>query len=146
MASARAVTPKAPGAKREVTATNISYMYIAGFKDNDPDIVKPAPMWGDETNGPDYSVAAFYGPVPDNTGGTTPNSIFAKAQPGFYGPEDNNGTEGGVWVFTDGHAELIKNRIQDVFFERPTSAKPNVNAQSVNVINPNRSNKTQVLD
>lgn len=146
MSSARSVTPKAPGAKREVTATNISYMYIAGFKDNDPDIVKPAPMWGDETNGPDYSVAAFYGPVPDNSTGTTANATFAKAQPGFYGPEDNNGTEGGVWVFTDGHAELIKNRIQDVFFEKPTAAKPNVNAQSVNVINPNRSNKTQVLD
>lgn len=134
--------PKMPASIFDCKRVNISYMYIAGFKDNDPKIVKPAPMWGDDTNGSDISTSAFYS--------TNNDATAVGGQAGYYAKVDNQGADGGVWVFTDGHGDLVKGSINAQFFERPTSANPHVNPQSVNVLcpvgMPQRSDKLQTID
>lgn len=132
--SAAAVVPKMPNSERDVVSYNISYMYIAGFKTYESVILNPAPLWGDDTNGPDYSTNSFYK--------SESNHIPARAQPGFYGKVDNHSDRGGNWVFTDGHADLIQGRIEEIFFETGDST----NAQSINTIDRTRSQRVQTID
>ncbi len=133
-ATAPAKVPKAPGRAEDVVSYNVSYMYIAGFKTYESVILNPAPLWGDETNGPDYSTNSFYK--------TNSNHIPARAQPGHYGKVDNHSDRGGNWVFTDGHADLIKGRIEEIFFETGDTT----NAQSINTIDRTRSQRVQTID
>ena len=131
--------PHAPKNAEDVVSYNISYMYIAGMKTDEAVLVKPAPIWGDETIGPDISVDAWYGA---GTGATsTPNATSAMSRPGYYGPRDNHGKDGANFTFTDGHADFLKQSVHDTFFSTSNRA-----GQSVNVINPNRSSKTQTMD
>ncbi len=137
--------PKAPSAESNVAGYNISYLYFAGLKADDPAALSAVPMWGDETQGPDVSTDAFYGGGTGNA--STPNSITAGVQPGNYAKDDNHGVTGGNFVFSDGHAAFFKGRVQDTFFAKPTAANNfTVPPTSINAINPNRSNKTQTLD
>jgi prepilin-type N-terminal cleavage/methylation domain-containing protein len=130
------VIPQAPGNFEEVVGYNISYMYFSGLKLNEPGAVKPLPLWGDETNGPDVGTLAFYGA---GGGGTElPSTDFAR---GSYSKEDNNGTEGGTWVFSDGHAEVLKGNVHDLFFSNLSTA-----GTSMNVGGQNRSNRIQTID
>lgn len=133
-ASAPALQPKVPGSERDVVSYNISYMYIAGFKTYESVILNPAPLWGDETNGPDYSTNSFYK--------SNSNHIPARAQPGYYGKVDNHSDRGGNWVFTDGHGDLIQGRMEEIFFETGDST----NGQSINTIDPTRSQRVQTID
>jgi len=136
--------PKAPGSDYEVVSYNISYLYIAGLKTDEPTIITSAPFWGDETNGPDISTLAFYG----GGGGSGPY-FPADAIPGEYMKNDNLGKEGGSFVFTDGHATFLKSAapdtIQNVFFSSDSTRYP----LSINALSraPNlRSNKVQTID
>lgn len=133
-ATAPAKVPTVPGKTEDIVSYNISYMYIAGFKTYESVILNPAPLWGDETNGPDYSTNSFYKSMS--------NHIPARAQPGHYGKVDNHQDRGGNWVFTDGHADLIKGRIEEIFFETGDST----NAQSINTIDKTRSQRVQTID
>jgi prepilin-type N-terminal cleavage/methylation domain-containing protein len=135
-------TPKTPGKETDVVCYNISYVYIAGLKEDEPLLISP-PMFGDETNGPDISTLAFYG----GGGAGQQNAEQAGTQPGYYSKVDNFGRSGGSFVFTDGHAkflaqDLLNGSIQDVFFGTDTVRFPN----SINAFRRNRSNFVQTVD
>ncbi len=136
LSAGRTKIPRPPRNQEDVVSYNISYLYIAGMKTDEAVIVKPAPIWGDETLAPDVSTDAWYG-----AGGGQDNSVAGKTRPGFYGPEDNHGRDGGNFVFTDGHAEFLKGNVHDTFFSTSNRA-----GQSVNVVDPNRSRRTQTMD
>ena len=128
--------PKIPSSADEVIHYNISYLYIAGLRTDEPVILSPAPIWGDETNGPDLSTAAWYG--------SAGLAEAANTKQGFYGPADNHGTAGGNYVFTDGHASFLKGNIQDTFFSYdPDSA---TNPESINMIDHFRSNRVNTIE
>ncbi|MFN7375097.1 MAG: type II secretion system protein [bacterium] len=128
----RRFVPRAPANVTEVVGYNISYMYFAGLKLDEPGVVKAVPLWGDETCGPDVSTRAFYGDTVEKPTGY---------RFGYYGPLDNNGTEGGTWVFSDGHGDLVKDDIQALFFSNLSSA-----GQSINVGGQNRSQRINTTD
>jgi prepilin-type N-terminal cleavage/methylation domain-containing protein len=137
--------PKTPSSEKDVIGYNISYLYFAGLKADDPQVISSVPLWGDETQGPDVSTDAFYGGGTNNA--STPNSIAAGVLPGNYAKDDNHGVSGANFVFSDGHAAFFKGRVQDTFFAKPTAANNFVvPPTSINAINPNRSNRTQTLD
>lgn len=119
--------PQVPGGESEVTYYNISYLYFAGLKTDEPVIVTPAPLFGDETNGNDLSTNAYYN------------------GDGLFKPEDNHGAEGGHYVFSDGHASFVKSvpgdTIQQRFF-----GEGNKYPQSINVIDKYRTERIQTLD
>jgi prepilin-type N-terminal cleavage/methylation domain-containing protein len=138
-ATATIKQPKMPVGEEGVIGYNISYLYIAGFKTDEPALVSPAPMWGDETNGPDISTDAWYGDNPTNT--QTSNATAAGTTPGNYAPIDNHGKAGGNYAFSDGHGEFLTGRIWQRFFSTANTA-----GTSVNVVDPNRSNRLQTID
>ncbi len=131
---AEPLSPETPGSREDVISYNISYLYIAGLKTDEAVIVTPAPIWGDETNGPDVNVLAWYARRSD--------AEAAGTEPGFFAPVDNHGREGGNYTFTDGHAEFLKGDIQETFFSRDTQRNP----KSINLIKPNRSDKVETID
>lgn len=133
----RAKTPRAPRNEEDVVQYNISYLYMAGLKTDEATMVKPVPMWGDETLGPDLSTDAWYGAG----GGNQANAVAANTRPGFYAAGDNHGTAGANFGFSDGHAEFLKGNIHDQFFSTASNA-----GQSVNVVDRNRSRRTQTTD
>lgn len=147
-ANATIKQPKAPGGEYDVVSYNISYLYIAGLKTDEPQILTPAPFWGDETNGPDLSTFAWYG----GGGGGPSNAAEAGTLPGGYAKTDNLGADGGAFVFTDGHASFVRSQggipanqaqsIQNIFFSSDTRRFPT----SINVVNPTRSEKVQTVD
>src|SRR5262249_15011656 len=118
----RIKTPQAPGKEEDVITYNISYLYIAGFKTDESNIINPAPLWGDETDCADVATRAWYGAGAASPGGQTPESNYAGApSAGRYGKVDNHGTAGANFVFTDGHANFLKDNIHDTFFRSPTN-------------------------
>ncbi len=140
-ATAHVHQPKPPASENDVISYNISYLYIAGLKTDEGLIVAPAPLWGDETNGPDVSTDAWYG------GGsmTSQNATAADTTPGYYARTDNHGSAGANFVFSDGHAGFVTGNIQDVFF-----STTNFGPQSINAIERGptvfRSQRTQTID
>ncbi len=131
-------TPRPPRSDNDIISYNISYMYIAGLKTDEATVISPAPLWGDETNGNDVSTNSFYG-----AGTDAASRARDGITPGFYGKLDNHGTDGGNWVFSDGHGAFINGatNIEQKFF-----STSNINAQSINVIDKNRSRRVQTLD
>jgi prepilin-type N-terminal cleavage/methylation domain-containing protein len=147
-ATARVKVPTAPGSEQDVITYNISYLYIAGLRTDEAKMIAPVPYWGDETNGPDISVFAWYG----GGGGGQTNATDAGTQPGGYAPTDNLGRDGGAFVYTDGHAAFQKSiggvpidqaqSIQNLFFSQDTNRFP----YSINAIDRFRSRLVQTLD
>lgn len=129
--------PRIARSQEDVVSYNISYLYISGLKTDESVIVKPAPIWGDETIGPDVGTDAWYGAG----GGNQNNANAAQARPGYYGPSDNHGEEGANFVFTDGHADFLKDNVHATFF-----SSANTSGQSINLIDPNRSRRVQTID
>jgi prepilin-type N-terminal cleavage/methylation domain-containing protein/prepilin-type processing-associated H-X9-DG protein len=125
-------TPKPAGAQEEVISYNISYLYIAGFRAEEAALVAPAPLWGDETNGPDMAMDAWWGNSSDALAVGVTQNRFAKS--------DNHGEDGGNYAFTDGHAEFVKGNAAATFFIG------NTNPRNVNVVDPNRSSRLQTID
>ena len=125
--------PKPPASEFDVIRYNVSYIYIAGFKSDEAVIIKPAPLFGDETRGLDLYERAWYSSAKDR-----PDPAIRQ---GYQFTWDAHGTQGAQWLFTDNHVELVKYDIQNTFF---TGA--NNSAQSVNVIDKTRSNRVQTID
>lgn len=136
-ATATIKNPRPPRDDTDVISYNVSYLYIAGLRTDEAAIPNPTPFWGDETDGPDVSVDAWYG----GGGGNTANATAAGTMPGFYGPNDNHGKDGGNFAFTDGHAEFLRGNVQTTFFSSASTS-----SRSINVINPNRSQRVQTID
>ncbi|MBC7773135.1 MAG: type II secretion system protein [Pyrinomonadaceae bacterium] len=129
--------PHAPGLDTDVISYNISYLYMAGLKTDESVILKPAPMWGDETDGPDVGTDAWYGAGGGNQG----NATAAGAMPGHYAPDDNHGKDGGNFAFTDGHGEFLRGNVHATFFSTADNS-----GQSINVVDSNRSRRVQTID
>jgi prepilin-type N-terminal cleavage/methylation domain-containing protein len=153
------MTPEEPGGVQDVVHYNISYLYIAGLKTSDPQILQPAPFFGDETNTGDYTLNAWYGwDWADNApgDGTEPNPVedFGFDPETGFAEDDNHETRGGHYVFMDGHSELVRENPQFKFFSSPESFEPGdeyydearQNGTSINLINPLRSNLVQTVD
>lgn len=138
--------PKAPTKETDVVMYNISYLYIAGLKTDESAILTPAPIFGDETNGPDFSTSSWYG------GGSTDLAAWRTANQsparGFYGKLDNHNGEVAPFVFTDGHADTLKGNVHDRFFKAYDPGRPNEQPQppSVNLVDRFRSFRVQTVD
>ena len=144
------VRPTPPANETQVVRYNISYLYIAGLKSDEALIIKPAPIFGDETRGLDLSTRAWYSSDKDRP--------LPEMQQGYQAAWDAHGTAGAQYAFTDAHVELVKFSVLDTFFAKPEIAggriiKP-VPAQSINALTPGvpglgpplRSNKVQTID
>ena len=130
--------PKMPASENDVVYYNVSYLYIAGLRTDEPGLVTPPPIWGDETNGPDVATDAWYGA---GQGASSANATYEGTTPGQYGPADNHGKGGGNFVFSDGHASFLTGNVHETFF-----SEANFQGQSVNVVNRFRSRAVQTLD
>ncbi|VAX39585.1 hypothetical protein MNBD_PLANCTO03-2339 [hydrothermal vent metagenome] len=126
--------PKEPAAERDIVSYNISYLYMAGLKTDEPIMLRPVPLWGDETNGNDISTDAWY--EFENA------AELAGTTKGSYAPDDNHGDKGANFVFSDGHGEFITGQVTATFF----SKSDNTNDQSINLIDKSRSDRIQTID
>ena len=153
--------PEAPASAEDVISYNISYLYFAGLRPIDPDVLTSPVIWGDETNTNDISTNAFYGYdwANDRPGkDTEPQAVLDEL--GFnpatgYARVDNHGDEGGYFVFSDGHVEFITQNPQRTFFadykslltSNPELARElKTEAKSINLFNPNRSSLMRTID
>lgn len=136
-ATAKVKVPKMIASEQDVVSYNVSYLYIAGMKTDEATVINPAPLWGDETNGPDISTDAWYANQADATAAGTTQYL--------YGPRDNHGTSGANFVFSDGHATFLTGDIQNKFFAISSPGNP-PGPLSLNAIDPTRSARTQTID
>jgi prepilin-type N-terminal cleavage/methylation domain-containing protein len=139
------VKPQAAAGEDDVCAVNISYLYIAGLRTDEANVLAVVPLFGDETNGPDIATDAFWGG--GGTGGS--NADLVGTVPGKFAKVDNHGTAGGNYAFTDGSASFITEDIQAVFFQRPDPTNPNappVGPRSINAMDRDRSNRVFTID
>ncbi|MEO0512372.1 MAG: prepilin-type N-terminal cleavage/methylation domain-containing protein [Planctomycetota bacterium] len=157
------VTVKTPANQFEVRQVNISYLYIAGLRADEPGLVVAPPLWGNETLGNDIGIDAWYYTQLPNPNDCTPqvgnqlqNQLAGTIGPGFYGENDIYGDSGANFSFADGHAEFQQNQagqrrcpagsanfleasIQETFFSEGGSG-------SINTVDPNRSQRIMTID
>ena len=145
--------PEPPVTERDIIHYNISYLYIAGLKSSDPSIQFAPPLWGDETNTADVSVNAWYGWDWRNNRPGSGNEPDPVNQYGFnpqtgYALNDNHKDKGGNFVRADGSASFVKENPQKVFFTNPDDIHDGekTSSKSIDLINPRRSEKVQVID
>jgi prepilin-type N-terminal cleavage/methylation domain-containing protein/prepilin-type processing-associated H-X9-DG protein len=135
--------PRVPRRNEEVVGYNISYLYIAGLRTDEPGVPVPPPLWGDETLANDYNTDAWYRASVDNegnvTGDTAAVTLAQAAGPGRYGKLDNHGDGGANFVYADGHAALETGVVLRDFF----SPKGN---KSINGADPFRSQRVETVD
>ncbi|MBL4809299.1 MAG: prepilin-type N-terminal cleavage/methylation domain-containing protein [Phycisphaerales bacterium] len=113
-------TPEPPGRPEDVISYNISYIYIAGLRIDEPGLPYAIPFFGDETNTNDLVFNAWYGyDWKNGTAGTESQDVLDEV--GYnpvsgYAKIDNHGADGGYFAFTDGHVEFIEKNPQRTFF------------------------------
>ena len=148
----RPVKPQAPANEFEVISYNISYLYIAGLRAVEPAVTYPVPIWGTETSAPDIGTKAWYGAGTGSN--SSPLADSAGTSPGRYSKFDTYGEDGGMFVFSDGHGEFLKNdqtykgeqiNIHDFFFGG-NDPELNKNPQNINARKKNRSQSLQTID
>ncbi|MBS0192399.1 MAG: prepilin-type N-terminal cleavage/methylation domain-containing protein [Phycisphaerales bacterium] len=132
-------TPKIPSNPFEVISYNISYLYFAGLRLDEPNLIAAVPFWGDETNGPDNGTSAFYQGGSSDTSGKTGFRAAGARGVNYYGKVDNHGSDGANYVFSDGHGEFVSVSVNDTFF----SCKGKF---SITAMNPNRDKLIQTID
>lgn len=152
-------TPIAPGSPRDVIQYNVSYLYVAGLRADDPSVLFAAPMWGDETNNNDIAGRAWYGyNWCDDQPGAEPQPVLDEV--GYnsttgYGTADNHGDAGGFFVFSDGHTEFVTENPQYTFYAPPKRVLEqfnctdgfNINSdKSINLIDADRSRFVRTID
>jgi prepilin-type N-terminal cleavage/methylation domain-containing protein len=135
------VRPVAPAGEDDVCSVNLSYLYIVGLKTDEPNVQAVVPMFGDETNGPDIAMDAFWGG--GGTGGS--NAALVNTVPGRFASVDNHGKAGGNYFFTDGSGSFVRDDIQAVFFATPNPANP-PGPRSINSIDGTRSQRVFTID
>ncbi len=150
--------PEPAGSVNQVIGYNISYIYIAGLRLDEPGLPYSIPFFGDETNTNDIALNAWYGYnwQSDQPGQETQSVLddvkYNKIT--GYAEIDNHGDEGGFFAFTDGHVEFITKNPQRTFF-----ADPNANGLSeelrneikseglsMNLYKPGRSRYVRTMD
>jgi len=115
--------PEGASSPNNVISYNISYIYIAGLRLDEPGIRRAIPFMGDETNTNDFALNAWYGyNWIDETSGTENQSVLNEV--GYnpasgYAKIDNHGAKGGFFVFTDGRVEMVTKNPQRTFFADP---------------------------
>jgi prepilin-type N-terminal cleavage/methylation domain-containing protein len=151
-------TPEAPASPFDVITYNISYLYIAGLRLDEPGMPVSIPFYGDETNTNDFALNAWYGyNWISNTPGTENQSVLNEV--GYnpvtgYGTIDNHGSDGGYFAFTDGHVAFVKKNPQRTFFADPdapgvsTALRNELRTEglSMNLFRPNRSRYVRTMD
>ncbi|MEM7623388.1 MAG: prepilin-type N-terminal cleavage/methylation domain-containing protein, partial [Planctomycetota bacterium] len=111
---------EAPESEEDVVNYNVSYLYIAGLKDDEGSVLFPPPFWGTETATADVIDNAWYGWDWLNNRATTEpqdtlDSIGFNPDTG-YSDLDAFGNRGGNFVFTDGSAVFVTENPQRAFF------------------------------
>lgn len=134
---AKSRVPRAPGLETDVASYNVSYMYYVGFKQDEPVLPRPVPLWGDETNGCDLNTRAFYTDSKDRP------PAFGDIRQGWYYKWDNHGEVGGNWVFSDGHVEFVNYSVQKKFFDGEDG---NPRTALVNLVKTDRSSFIEAID
>ena len=147
--------PEAPGGPQDVISYNISYLYIAGLRPSEGQVLFPPPIFGDETVTSDISENAWFGydwqrqrPGSGHEPQSTLDEVGFNPTTG-YSKDDNHGDRGGNFVFADGSASFITTNPQYTFFSNPDTAEQagvEQSSKSINLINKNRSGFTQVVD
>ncbi|MAY74032.1 MAG: hypothetical protein CMJ31_04760 [Phycisphaerae bacterium] len=102
---------EAPARREQVVNYNVSYLYIAGLRTDDPAILFPPPFWGTETATADASTSSWWQAESDEV----------KSEVGYnpdtgYADVDMFGDRGGNFVFADGHGEFVTNNPAVEFF------------------------------
>jgi len=150
MANRDSFEPHVPGGEQDVVSYNISYLYIAGLKAVEPEVIAPVVLWGDETLGPDVNTLAWYGGKWGNNFDKEDRQVAEVVEGQPYGKRDNHGDTGANFVFSDGHADFLKGDVHGTFFETKQDAldagRTGVNPQSINIINPRRSDRVETID
>lgn len=117
--------PTPPGSINDVISYNISYIYIAGLRIDEPGLPYSIPFFGDETNTNDLALNAWYGyNWQEGRAGQESQEVLDEV--GYnpvtgYAENDNHGADGGYFAFTDGHVEFITKNPQRTFFANPNS-------------------------
>ncbi len=115
--------PEPAGSPEQVISYNISYIYIAGLRIDEPGLPYSIPIFGDETNTNDIALNAWYGyDWANDRPGEESQAVLDEV--GYnpvtgYGEVDNHGDTGGYFAFTDGHVELLEKNPQRTFFANP---------------------------
>ncbi len=142
--------PRAPEGEQDVISYTISYMYVAGLRQDDPVIVAPPPMWGDETNGNDVRFGSWYSAGQWEDAGIP--DPWAPASERSYADADNHGSDGANFAFTDGHGEFLSGNVARTFYDDfdddgdGEPDRPRDNPLSINLIDPDRDSYTQTID
>lgn len=118
--------PEPAGSVNQVIGYNISYIYIAGLRIDEPGLPYSIPFFGDETNTNDIAFNAWYGyDWADESAGTESQETLDRI--GYntvtgYSEIDNHEDAGGYFAFTDGHVEFVEKNPQRTFFANPNNA------------------------
>jgi len=150
--------PEAPLSPFDVITYNISYIYIAGLRLDEPGMPAAIPFYGDETNTNDFALNAWYGydwleGQPDTENQTVLDEVGFNPNTG-YGKIDNHGADGGFFAFTDGHVEFVKKNPQRTFFADPDDSRASDDQRrqlrteglSMNLFRPGRSRFVRTMD
>jgi len=150
--------PEPAGSPLQVINYNISYLYIAGLRIDEPGIPVAIPFFGDETNTNDTAENAWYGyRWQEDRPNLETQSVLDEV--GFnkltgYADVDNHGDEGGYFSFTDGHVEFVTKNPQRTFFADPweDGLSPELQVElrseglSINLYKKNRSRLVRTID
>ena len=155
------MVPEEPGGPQDVVHYNISFLYVAGLKTYEAQILQAAPFFGDETNTGDWKFNAWYGwdwqnnaPGNRNNIDSDPVGMYDFNPETGYAKDDNHGDRGGNFVFMDGSARMVTENPQKKFFSSPEwdnldeqqRLEASQNGTSINLLNPRRSDLVEVID
>ncbi len=94
---AKSKIPEPPTRPEDVIHYNVSYLYVAGLRLDDPRLLSTVIYFGDETDGWDISGDAWW----RGSNQSFQEQVGYNANTGF-GKVDNHGADGGNYVYTDG--------------------------------------------